>query len=218
MQCVLTHVVNGRARAVGIVATDGHSRVHVNACNKCVVVAAGSLRTPCLLQQSGFRNPHIGRHLHLHLVTAAVGFFNETIHPYLGAPTMAVCDQFPSVKLECPFVHTGLAAAALPYWNPHDYKEKMLRFKHSAVLVAVQRDTVSEGRVRLNDDGFSPSIDYGLKEPKELSMMNALKGAVKFLSATGANHVSTYHNDDPGFQLSDESYENAVDIETSDKV
>jgi hypothetical protein len=217
VQRVLTQVMNGRTRAVGIVANVGHYRVHVNAC-KCVIVAAGSLNTPCLLQRSGFRNPHIGRHLHLHPVTAAVGFFDETIHAYLGAPMTTVCNQFPGVKLECPSAHTGLAAAALPYRNPHDFKDKMLRFKHAALFIVLQRDTVSEGRVRLGDDGFSPSIDYELKEPEKLSMMNALKGAVKILIASGANQVGTAHNDDPGLQLSDESHENAANIETSDKV
>jgi len=38
--------------------------------SRCVICAAGALNTPCLLTRSGFRNPHIGKHLHLHPVTA----------------------------------------------------------------------------------------------------------------------------------------------------
>ena len=105
MQRVLTQMVDGQKRAVGIVANVGDFRVQVNA-RSCVIVAAGSLNTPCLLQRSGFRNPHIGRHLHLHPVTAAVGFFNdEIIHAYLGAPMTTVCNEFPNVKVECPSAH-----------------------------------------------------------------------------------------------------------------
>jgi choline dehydrogenase-like flavoprotein len=217
VQHVLTQTVDGRKRAVGIVATVGDHRVQVNA-RSCVIVAAGSLNTPCLLQRSGFRNPHIGRHLHLHPVTAAVGFFDETIHAYLGAPMTTVCNQFPDVKVECPSAHTGLAAVVLPFRNPHDFKDKMLRLKHTVPLIVLQRDTVSEGRVRVGDDGFSPCIEYELKVPEKLSMMNALKGAVKILIASGANYVSTGHNDDPGLLLSDESFKNAADIQDSSKI
>ena len=218
VQRVLTQMVDGRKRAVGIVANVGDFRVQVNA-RSCVIVAAGSLNTPCLLQRSGFRNPHIGRHLHLHPVTAAVGFFNdEIIHAYLGAPMTTVCNEFPNVKVECPSAHTGLAAVVLPFRNPHDFKDKMLRLKHTAPLIVLQRDTVSEGRVRVGDDGFSPCIDYELKKQEKLSMMNALKGAVKILVASGASYVSTGHNDDPGLSLSDASFEDAADIEYSDKI
>jgi choline dehydrogenase-like flavoprotein len=217
VQRVLTQTVDGRKRAVGIVANVGDYRVQVNA-RSCVIVAAGSLHTPCLLQRSGFRNPHIGRHLHVHPVTAAVGFFDETIHPYIGAPMTTVCNRFPDVKLECPSAHTGLAAVVLPFRNPHDFKDKMLRLKHMAPFIVLQRDTVSEGRVWVGDDGFSPCIDYELKEPEKLSMMNALKGLVKILIASGANHVCTGHNDDPGLPLLNATFESAADIDDSIKV
>ena len=94
----------------------------------------------------------------------------------------------------------------------------MLRLKHTAPLIVLQRDTVSEGWVRVGDDGFSPCIDYELKKQEKLSMMNALKGAVKILVASGASYVSMGHNDDPGLSLSDASFEDAADIEYSDKI
>ena len=48
--------------------TDRTIKLTVRA-RRCVVVAAGSLHTPCVLLRSGFKNKNIGRHLHLHPVT-----------------------------------------------------------------------------------------------------------------------------------------------------
>ena len=207
-----------RKRAVGVVATvNGQHQVQVLA-RKCVIVAAGSLNSPCLLQRSGFRNPHIGHHLHLHPVTAAFGFCKETIHSYLGAPMTTVCSDFPNAKLESPCAHTGLLAAGLPFCDPFDFKSKMLRLKHAVTFIVLQRDVVSEGRVRVGADGFSPSIDYTLKEADKQNMMDALKGAIKVLIASGAKEVGTGHINDTGLYLLDEELVTAQDIESSDKV
>lgn len=62
----------GRLKATGVVARVGGRTIRINA-NKCVICSAGSLNTPCLLLKSGLRNRHIGRHLHLHPVTCAIG-------------------------------------------------------------------------------------------------------------------------------------------------
>lgn len=210
---------SGRKRATGVVAiVKGRYQVTVKA-RKCVIVAAGSLNSPCLLQRSGFLNPHIGHHLHLHPVTAASGFYyQEDIHSYLGAPMTTVCSDFENAKVECPCAHTGLLAAGLPFQDPYNFKDKMLRLKHAVPLIVLQRDVESEGRVRVGADGFSASIDYTLKEGDKQNMLDALKGAVKILIASGAKEVGTGHNDDPGLYLLDEEFETAQAIERSDKI
>lgn len=221
-----TDSTSERRRATGVVATvsnqdegqQRHYQLKVNA-RKCVIVAAGSLNSPCLLQRSGFVNPHIGRHLHLHPVMAASGFLGEQeIHSYLGAPMTTVCSKFANAKLECPCAHTGLLAAGLPFLNSCDFKDKMIRLRHAVPLIVLQRDVVSEGRVRVGADGFSPSIDYTLHKGDKQSMMAALKGAVQILVASGANEVGTGHNDDHGLHLLDDTFETAQDIQNSDKI
>ena len=204
VQRVVYETTNGRKRAVGVeaIVNNGH-QVHVKA-SKCVIVAAGSLHSPCLLQRSGFKNPHIGRHLHLHPVTVASGFYEEEINSHLGAPMTTVCSDFSNAKLECPCVHTGLMAAACPFFSATDFKDKMCRISHGMSVIVLQRDTVSEGRVRVGVDGFSPSIDYTLKEGDKRSMMNALKGAVQILAASGANEICTGHIRDTELLLNDD--------------
>lgn len=58
------------------------------------MVSAGSLNTPCVLQRSRLRNPHIGRHLRLHPVTGITAkFFDKPVRSYEYAPmtTVRVC-------------------------------------------------------------------------------------------------------------------------------
>jgi len=76
--CTVTKILKnkdeacGRYKANGVLARVGSQKIRVYA-NRCVIVAAGSLNTPCVLLKSGFKNRHIGRHLHLHPVTCAIG-------------------------------------------------------------------------------------------------------------------------------------------------
>jgi choline dehydrogenase-like flavoprotein len=219
VQRIIYETTDGRKRAVGVEAIVNHGHLlHVKA-QKCVIVAAGSLHSPCLLQRSGFKNPHIGRHLHLHPVTAVSGFFAEQIHSHLGAPMTTVCNHFPNAKLECPCAHTGLMAAACPFFSAGDFKDKMLRISHGMSVIVLRRDVATEGRVRVASDGFSPSIDYTLKEGDRQSMMNALKGVVKILAASGANEICTAHIRDTELLLNDdEKMETADDIKSSDKI
>ena len=49
-----------------------------------VVLAAGALRTPAILQRSGLEHPAIGRHLRLHPVPVIAGRFDETVEMWRG--------------------------------------------------------------------------------------------------------------------------------------
>lgn len=75
---VLFDTVNGKKVASGVqgvwtsrdthLGTSGKDRVRRKVIIKAkrVIVSCGSLQSPLLLLRSGIKNPHIGRHLHLH--------------------------------------------------------------------------------------------------------------------------------------------------------
>lgn len=185
----ITHVVNIRAR-------------------KGVIVAAGSLHTPCLLLRSQLSNPHIGKHLHLHPATCVGGFFpfNE-IRADEKAPMTTVYDEFSKThnshsarygaKIDLPSMHTGLFGAAAPWKNAKQFREQLENFNHSQFLIVSQRDQ-SEGTVCLAKDGFNPSISYDLGKEDKASMIRAICGAIHILIAQGASQITTGHDDDPG--------------------
>jgi len=213
-------------RATGVIAKVGSYQLTINA-KRCVVVAAGSLNTPCVLLRSGLKNKHVGRHLHVHPVIIAVGLFDKEadINCYLKAPMTTVCNEFQmgpqgngyGPKIECPSTHTGLMGAALPFTSPEEYKLRMLRLRHALPYILLMRDS-SEGRVRVGPDGFSPQIDYVLNDDDKESFLHSLKGVVKLLVATGANLVLTGHCQDPSLQLGDEVPRTKESIEANPQI
>ena len=213
-------------RATGVIANVGTHRIQIKA-KRCVIVAAGSLNTPCILLRSGLKNNHIGRHLHLHPVTVATGLFDKDvdIDCYLKAPMTAICNEFEmgphndgyGSKIECPSAHTGLLAAGLSYTSPENYKQKMLRLRHALIFIVLQRDS-SEGRVRLNADGAGPRIDYVLNVADKESMLQSVKGAVKLLTTSGANLIVTSHCHDPSLRLPENLLRTKESIESNPQI
>lgn len=195
-------------RAKGVAATVGDHHVTVRA-RRGVICAAGSLHTPCVLKRSGFCNWHIGRHLHLHPATYAIGMFNdEIIDSCLHPPMTTVCNALErgprnngyGAKIECPSAHTGLAAAVIRYRSPRDFKENLLQLRHAVPLIAIQRDS-TEGRVHLAADGFSPKVDYVVNDADKESIKRSVQGLVKILISSGSDFIATGHNDDSGLDL-----------------
>jgi choline dehydrogenase-like flavoprotein len=200
-----------RMRATGLTCRVGDHELIINA-RQCVILSAGSLHTPCLLQQSGFRNQHIGQHLHLHPTTMAFGFMqpSEHIDCFLGAPTTTTCNAFElgplhdgyGARLECPSVHPMQLATNLQWTKPDQFKDRIRRFRNAAVLSATQRDN-GEGSVKLGKDGCTPEVNYVLSEVDTESLTKAIKGSLLVLLASGAVEVSSSNIRDPGFRIND---------------
>jgi len=212
--CRVTRIVQGNWKvgvptATGAECMRGDQKIKISA-KKAVVVAGGALQTPCLLLRSGLRNPHIGRHLRLHPVTAVMGFMKESenIDCFLGAPMTSVCNEFErgpldngyGAKIECPSAHPGLLAAGITWSSPNQFKGRMKGFRHGLPLIVLQRDS-GEGRVRLARDGVTPVIDYSLSTSDKQSMKHAMTGGLKILMTGGAQAVQTGHVRDTGFNL-----------------
>lgn len=185
-------------------ALDTHIEIK---CRKGVVVAAGSLHSPCLLLRSGLQNRHIGRNLRLHPVTLALGRFECPVDFYLGAPMTTVCNEFQmgplndgyGCKIESPSAHTGLTAVAIPFTSTGQIKERMSCFSHSVPLIVLQRDGGIGGRVRCHPENGRPMIDYAVNAHDRRSMLEGVKGVVKILAKAGALEIGTCHYKDFGW-------------------
>ena len=87
-----------------------------------VVLAAGALRTPAILQRSGLEHPAIGRYLRLHPVPVIAGRFDETVEMWRGTLQAARSLEFSEPDagrngyvIEAAPGHPGLLALALPW-------------------------------------------------------------------------------------------------------
>jgi choline dehydrogenase-like flavoprotein len=167
-----------------------------------VIVAAGAVGTPTLLQRSGLGNAVVGQYLRLHPTTATLGVFEHDIAGSAGIPLSAVCDEHLQWQgsaygfwLECPPFLPGLSAVALPGWG-HAHATCMTQFRHLSSVIALTRDgaerRVSSGRVSLRRDG-GVSIQYALTDADASRVRASIEAAARVQLAAGAQEVRTLH-------------------------
>lgn len=161
-------------------ATGGRLRVIADR----VVVAAGALATPALLQRSGVRGAHVGRHLHIHPALRVVGVFDEPVRAWEGVPQAWHVHEFESegIFLQGQFVPPALHASVLPGFGLA-HQERMAAYARSTSFGALISDE-SEGRVFAN--GLAT---YWMNRADVDKMRRAISLVAKLLFVAGAREV-----------------------------
>jgi len=198
----VTRLVERDGRVAGVVGRlePGGRRFLVEA--RRVVMAAGALRTPVLLERSGLRHPQLGGNLRLHPVVAVIGLMDDPIEMWLGPAQAASCMQFlepgPASEdgtgpphggflIESAPPHPGLAAAAVAWGGRDDASDLLGRMHHWAPLIGITRDTAA-GRVRAAPGGRAV-IDYRLPRDGADTARRALVEMARLAAAAGAGEV-----------------------------
>ncbi len=167
-----------------------------------VVVAAGAIDTPALLQRSALGGPHVGRWLRVHPTTAVMGVYPQETYPLAGIPLSAMCDAFASEGdhgygfwIECPAFGPSLAAAAMPGIGAA-HQARMQAIRHTAPFIALTRDGAaldrSSGSVQVGRDG-APRIRYRLTDADARTVRASLVAAARIHLAAGATSAFTLH-------------------------
>jgi choline dehydrogenase-like flavoprotein len=161
---------------------------------RTVVLAAGALRTPAILQATGVEHPHIGRHLRLHPVPVIAGRFSEDVEMWRGTLQGARSLEFSEPAagrngyvIECAPGHPGLLALALPWEGTAAHAAVMQGIDHLSPLVAVTRDG-GEGRARLTKSG-GVRLDYALDTTGVATLRHALVSMARMIRAAGASEI-----------------------------
>jgi choline dehydrogenase-like flavoprotein len=167
-----------------------------------VIVAAGAIGTPVLLQRSGLGGDGVGRYLRLHPTTALMSTFGHDIDGATGIPLSAVCDQHArhdangyGFWLECPPLHPTFAAIAMPgFGSPH--REQMLQLREVACVIALVRDGAdldgSNGEIAAGRGG-QVRIRYRLGRSDARHLLDAMTAGARLHLAAGAREVRTLH-------------------------
>jgi choline dehydrogenase-like flavoprotein len=159
-----------------------------------VVLAAGALRTPVVLERSGIGHPVLGRHLLVHPVPVVAGRFDEAIEmwrgPLQGACSLAFVDGVRGRNgyvVESAPAHPGLIAQAFPWEGRDAHAALMCQVRSIAPLIAVTRDG-GTGRVRATRSGGA-RIDYRVDAVGVTTMRHALLTMARILRAAGAREI-----------------------------
>ncbi len=192
----VTRVIIEDGRAVGVEAqvTVGEAPRHLVVRAPTVVLAAGALRTPAILQGSGLTHPAIGRHLRVHPVPVVAGRFTERVEMWRGTLQAARSLEFSEPEpgrngyvIEAAPGHPGLLALALPWEGTEAHARMMAGSGHLSPLIAITRDG-GEGRATLTRAG-RVRVDYRLDSGGVATLRHALVRMARLARAAGATEI-----------------------------
>jgi long-chain-alcohol oxidase len=158
-----------------------------------VIVSAGAIGTPVLLQRSGHPDPHqlIGRGLVLHPSLPIAGVFDKPLVNYRGITGAIYSDHFFSKHgfyYECLFDHPVAASVALPGIG-FDHFSLMSQYAKLAGFGVMLVDTPSQQN-RVNwDEARGASIRYRLSESDKTRLRYAAHTGVEIMLAAGAKEA-----------------------------
>jgi choline dehydrogenase-like flavoprotein len=167
-----------------------------------VVLAAGAVGTPVILQRSGLGGGGVGRFLRLHPTTAVAGEHTTDVYAAAGIPQSAVCDEFIrrddngyGFWIECAPHQPALAAVAAGGFGAA-HRELMRRFRRTTNLIVLVRDgsdlETSNGSVTVSRRGTT-RIAYRLGRRDRANLMVGVESAARIMFAAGATGVRTLH-------------------------
>lgn len=156
-----------------------------------VVVCAGALHTPVLLEKSGVpdRSGQTGRNLRIHPATGVGAFFDDDVRNWKGTLQSYYIDQYfdsHELMFEATTTVPSIGAGSIPGIGD-DAMAELARFRQLATLGFYVSDT-SKGRVRASRAGDAVAT-YRLNGLDAYRMGQGVAIAAEILLAAGATSV-----------------------------
>jgi len=161
---------------------------------RLVIVSAGAIESPALLQRSGHPDPHgtVGRGLVLHPSLGVVGLFEHDVVASAGIEGTMYSDHFVAEHgffLQCLFAPLGTGAATLPGFGPEHF-ELMRRARRLGTFGAMLLDGVGDdNRVVWDATRGHARIFYRLSPADRERLAFAAETSVRVMFAAGAKEV-----------------------------
>jgi choline dehydrogenase-like flavoprotein len=158
---------------------------------KKIVLAAGTMHTPCLLLASGIDANHTaGSTLFAHIGGGIVGMMEEVVDPWIGATQGwgAMSDEIRGMKFESLWASPSLIMVR---WGDVGMRflERLGEIKHAAVIALVYRADM-KGSVRPKWNGL-PSMRLWIPDHETQVVLRGMKMAADALLKVGARFVYT---------------------------
>ena len=166
-----------------------------------VVVAGSAIGTPIILQKSKLtKNRVLGKFLHLHPVTIAIGKYDRLIDPSYGIPQSTWSEEYWNLNgegygfwVEVAPVQPILGGINLPGMG-EERREIVRNLRRLGVMIVLVRDgadKISSGEVKWTRG--RKSIRYRLSPTDKKHLLMGLENAIDLQFAAGAKEVYTLH-------------------------
>jgi choline dehydrogenase-like flavoprotein len=200
-QTVITSIINGAKSGENI-------KFHASK----VIIAAGAIYSPLLVQKSGLnKNGISGKYLHIHPVIGTAGLYEKNIYPTYGIPMTAYSYEYKDITngygfwQEVPDLEVFLAGVNTPGFGS-DRREFLRKINNLGAIITLTRDGASKksnGTVSWRN-GYNhkngrftikkvPSIRYSVDKLDKKHMLFGLKNAIELHLAAGAKEVVPFH-------------------------
>ncbi len=167
-----------------------------------VVLAAGAVGTPVILQRSGLGGGGVGLYLRLHPTTAVMGHYDHQTYPLAGIPQSVLCDEFIrrdsngyGFWIESPALQPALASAALPGFGT-GHRAFMKELNNTNAFIVLVRDgsgaDASMGSVSLERSG-RVRIRYRLSAADRENLRYGIEATARLHLAAGAREAVSLH-------------------------
>lgn len=192
---------NGRANGVEAEVIDpvsGRVVAEMRVDAQIVILAAGAIQTPQILQRSGYPDygDQVGRNLAGHPMAQVIGRFPEPVYGWRGALTGVVIEQFLDPAKGGFLFYSGLsgpeqALTANEHGSGEDHIAFMKDFKYYSSMNTFVQDA-NHGRVRWVETGNGKGeqrIEWQLSREDVEGMKKATAIAARIYFAAGARKV-----------------------------
>ena len=184
-------ISKGRATHINIENNGKSFSVEVNK----VVLASGSLNTPKILLNSGYKNKHLGQHLKLHPVSGVAGKFSELQNPWAGSMQGIYSDDNLFMKNNYGYLLEGLPmhpSLFFPFFpnNNDKFEDFISSYNYWSGSIVLTSDTSSGSIINKSPQHLWKynlnNFDHGnlLHGIESLVMANYLAGAEEIMVAT----------------------------------
>ncbi|XDD50279.1 GMC family oxidoreductase N-terminal domain-containing protein [Leptospira sp. WS92.C1] len=161
-----------------------------------VVVSAGAIEGPALLQRSGLGNDWVGKNLKVHPTCSIFAIFDETINMFSGPPQSAVIKDGHNQDntgygfwLEVAPFRPTLAASLIPFYG-HQQFEMIQKYPNmSAGIVLVRDGADGEANASVKWSFGSRKVYFELTPGDGKNMLRGLKQLAEVQTAAGAKEL-----------------------------
>ena len=197
-------ISNGKATHINV----EHNGQSYSVAVEKVILASGSLNTPKILLNSGYKNKHLGQHLKLHPVSGVAGKFSELQNPWAGSMQGIYSDDNLFRKDNYGYLLEGLPmhpSLFFPFFpnNQDNFGDFISSYNYWSGSIVLTSDTSSGSIINKNPQHLWKynlnNFDHGnlLHGIENLVKANFLAGAEEIMVATSPTmHWKRESNED----------------------